>query len=128
MTVPDARMRIDKWLWAARFYKTRSLASEALSHGKIKVNGVLVKPAKEISVGDCLEIHGHEKWRVLVRGLSNLRRPAPEARQLYEETQESIRQREAIAELQRLAPVPGADRKGRPTKRDRRSIRRFVES
>lgn len=128
MTVPDARMRIDKWLWAARFYKTRSLASEALSHGKIKVNGVLVKPAKEISVGDCLEIHGHEKWRVLVRGLSNLRRPAPEARQLYEETQESIRQREAIAELQRLAPAPGADRKGRPTKRDRRSIRRFVES
>lgn len=128
MTVPDARMRIDKWLWVARFYKTRGLASEALSHGKIKVNGVLVKPAKEISVGDCLEIHGHEKWRVLVRGLSNLRRPAPEARQLYEETQESIRQREAIAELQRLAPAPGADRKGRPTKRDRRSIRRFVES
>ncbi len=118
-------MRIDTWLWAARFFKTRSLASAAIDGGKIKVNGVQVKPAKEIAPGDTLEIHSHEKWIVIVRGLHAQRRPAPEARLLYEETPESRKQREQLAELQRLAPTPGADLKGRPTKRDRRQIKRF---
>lgn len=128
MTDSAARMRIDKWLWAARFFKTRSLASEAIDGGKIRVNGVQVKPAKEIGVGDTLEINAHEKWIVMVRGLNAQRRPAPEARLLYAETSESREHREKLAELQRLAPTPGADIKGRPTKRDRRQIRRFSES
>lgn len=127
MTDPQFRMRIDKWLWAARFFKTRSLASDAIDGGKIKVNGVQVKPAKEIAIGDTLEINAHEKWTVIVRGLNDQRRPAPEARQLYEETPESADSRAKLAELQRLAPTPGADIKGRPTKRDRRHIKRFSE-
>jgi len=126
MTDPQFRMRIDKWLWAARFFKTRSLASDAIDGGKIKVNGVQVKPAKEIAIGDTLEINAHEKWTVIVRGLNDQRRPAPEARQLYEETPESADSRAKLAELQRLAPTPGADIKGRPTKRDRRQIHRFI--
>lgn len=119
------RMRVDKWLWAARFFKTRSLASAAIDGGKIKVNGVQVKPAKEICPGDTLEIHAHEKWIVIVRDLNAQRRSAPEARLLYEETPESSAQRKQLAELQRLAPMPGANLKGRPTKRDRRQIKRF---
>lgn len=125
MSDPTDRMRIDKWLWAARFFKTRSLACDAIDGGKIKVNGVQVKPAKEIGIGDTLEINTHEKWTVMVRGINAQRRPAPEARLLYEETPESIECREKQAELQRLAPTPGADIKGRPTKRDRRQIKRF---
>lgn len=125
MSDPVARMRIDKWLWAARFFKTRSVAADAIDGGKIKVNGVQVKPAKEIAIGDTLEINAHEKWTVIVRGLNAQRRPAPEARQLYEETPESSESRAKMAELQRLAPMPGAEIKGRPTKRDRRQIKRF---
>lgn len=125
MADSDERMRIDKWLWAARFFKTRGLASDAIDGGKIKVNGVQVKPAKEIAIGDTVEINAHEKWIVIVRGLNAQRRPALEARLLYEETLESKERREKLAELQRKAPTPGADIKGRPTKRDRRQIRRF---
>ena len=127
MSDPTPRMRIDKWLWAARFFKTRSLATDAIDGGKIKVNSVQVKPAKEIAIGDRLEINVHEKWTVIVRGLNDQRRPAPEARQLYEETPESADSRAKLAELQRLVPTPGADIKGRPTKRDRRQIKRFSE-
>lgn len=120
------RLRLDKWLWAARFFKTRSLAATAIDGGKIKVNGALVKPAKEISMGDCLEISAHEQhWKVVVRGINDQRRPALEARLLYEETPESIERREKLAELHRLAPTPGADIKGRPTKRDRRQLKQF---
>lgn len=125
MADPGERMRIDKWLWAARFFKTRSLASDTIDGGKIKVNGVQVKPAKEIAIGDTLEINTHEKLMVIVRGLNGQRRPAPEARLLYEETPESIKCRVKLAELHRLAPTPGADIKGRPTKRDRRKIIQF---
>jgi len=99
MSDPATRMRIDKWLWAARFFKTRSLASDAIDGGKIKVNSVQVKPAKEVVVGDTLEINTHEKWTVVVRGLNDQRRPAPEARQLYEETPKSIERREKLSEL-----------------------------
>ena len=115
------RMRIDKWLWAARFYKTRSLATEAVSGGKVKLNGTTVKPAKEVAPGDRVHLHaGEQDWDVVVKGLNEQRRPAPEARQLYEETEESTRRRAEAAELRRLAPGFGADHKGRPTKRDRR--------
>jgi len=125
-SAPLTRLRLDKWLWAARFFKTRSLATEAIDGGKIKVNGAHAKPAKEIGIGDCLEITGHEQqWTIIVKALNALRRPAPEARLLYEETPESIERREHRAELQRLAPTPGADIKGRPTKRDGRQLRRF---
>jgi len=125
-SAPLTRLRLDKWLWAARFFKTRSLATEAIDGGKIKVNGAHAKPAKEIGIGDCVEITGHEQqWTIIVSGLNALRRPAPEARLLYEETPESIERRAQRAELQRLAPTPGADIKGRPTKRDGRQLRRF---
>jgi ribosome-associated heat shock protein Hsp15 len=119
-------LRLDKWLWAARFYKTRSLATAAVEGGKVKHNGATVKPAREVKPGDRLQLRiGDETWEVIVQGLNEQRRPAPEARQLYQETPESIRQRAQAAELRRLAPTPGPDQKGRPTKRDRRQLIRF---
>jgi len=120
------RLRLDKWLWAARFFKTRSLATAAIDGGKIRLNGSQAKPAREISVGDRLDIGAHEQqWTVIVRGLSSLRRPAPEARLLYEETAESLARRAQQSEQRQLAPTPGADIKGRPTKRDGRQLRRI---
>jgi ribosome-associated heat shock protein Hsp15 len=122
-------MRLDKWLWAARFYKTRSLATDAVDGGKVKLNGVSAKPAREIKVGDRLALRvGDENWEVIVQGLNEQRRPAPEARLLYQETAESARSRAQAAELRRLAPTPVPEHKGRPTKRDRRQLIRFRES
>lgn len=119
-------MRLDKWLWAARFYKTRSIASDAVDGGKVKLNGVAVKPAKEVKPGDRLHIRaGEQDWEIIVRALNEQRRPAPEARQLYEETPESAERRAQEAEMRRLAPMPGAEEKGRPTKRDRRQMVRW---
>jgi ribosome-associated heat shock protein Hsp15 len=119
-------MRLDKWLWAARFYKTRSLASAAVDGGKVRLNGAAAKPAKEVRVGDRLALRaGEQEWEVVVRGLNEQRRPAPEARLLYEETAESAARRAATAELRKLAPTPEADQRGRPTKRDRRRLARF---
>jgi ribosome-associated heat shock protein Hsp15 len=119
-------MRIDKWLWVARFYKTRSLATDAVDGGKVKANGASVKPAREVKLGDRLELRsGDETWEVIVRGFNEQRRPAPEARLLYEETEASARQRAQAAELRRLAPTVDADHKGRPTKRERRQLIRF---
>lgn len=121
-------MRIDKWLWAARFFKTRSLASEAIAAGHVKFNGSTVKPARELRCGDTLEIvSGEVMWTVVVRGLNELRRPASEAQLLYEETPESSEKRAAEKENRRLAPVPGSDLRGRPTKKARRQIRGFNE-
>jgi ribosome-associated heat shock protein Hsp15 len=123
------RMRIDKWLWAARFFKTRSLAAEAIAGGHVKFNGNTVKPARELHCGDTLEIAVADAvWTVSVRGLHEQRRPAPEARLLYAETQESSEKRTADQEARRLAPVPGSDLRGRPTKKARRQIRGFNES
>jgi ribosome-associated heat shock protein Hsp15 len=122
------RLRIDKWLWAARFYKTRSLASGAITAGHIKLDGHAVKPARELRCGDTLEIAiGGSVWTVIVCGLNELRRPAPEARLLYEETAQSSARRAAEKEAQRLAPPPGSDLRGRPTKKARRQIRGFNE-
>ncbi|MDK9704260.1 MAG: RNA-binding S4 domain-containing protein [Sulfuritalea sp.] len=122
------RQRIDKWLWAARFFKTRSLAAAAIDGGRVKWNGQQVKPARELKPGDELDIAAGElRWTVLVRGVSAQRRPAPEARQLYEETAESEARRLRQEEIRRLAPMPGAGLKGRPTKKAGRLIRSINE-
>ena len=122
------RLRIDKWLWAARFFKTRSLAAEAVEGGKAHLNGARVKPAKGVNIGDTLEIRiGPFQFIVVVRGLAARRGPASEAAQLYEETGESRSAREALAAQMKAEAVPGAERQGRPTKRDRRHIVRFTD-
>ena len=119
-------MRLDKWLWAARFYKTRSLATAAVDGGKVKLNGAAAKPAREVKAGDRLQIRaGDQDWEIVVQGLNEQRRPAPEARLLYQETPESAHRRHEAMELRRLAPTPAPDHKGRPTKRDRRQLSRF---
>ena len=122
------RQRLDKWLWAARFYKTRSLAADAIDGGKVRWNTQTVKPAREVKSGDELDISAGEiRWTVIVRGLNHQRRPAPEARLLYEETAESAERRLRQEEIRRLAPMPGAGLKGRPTKKAGRLIRGFNE-
>jgi ribosome-associated heat shock protein Hsp15 len=127
MTTDDtaAKHRIDKWLWAARFFKTRALAAAAVECGKVQINEARVKPAKQVAVGDRLDIHiGQYHWLVEVLALSNKRGSAPEAQKLYRETDESRQRREAIAEQLKAQPQP-FHFKGRPTKRDRRVIERF---
>lgn len=119
-------VRIDKWLWAARFFKTRSLATDAVSGGKVKLNGAPVKPAREVKVGDRLAIfNGDTRWEVSVLGLSEKRGPAPAARLLYAETPESIAAREAEQLRRKFTQEPAAEIHGRPTKRDRRRIERL---
>ena len=121
---PLARLRLDKWLWAARFYKTRALATDEIDKGRVRVNEQIVKPARDLKPGDLVELRQGVVLRtVLVRGLSAVRGPAPVAQQLYEETPASIAAREAAAERRRLAPEPAnAIEQGRPTKRDRRQL------
>src|SRR5215218_2658582 len=118
------RVRIDKWLWAARFYKSRSLATDAVGGGLVQLNGARVKPSREVAAGDELELTiGHTRRVVVVRGISDRRGPAKEAVKLYEETAASIAARELAAEQRRLqSPPPGADLGMRPTKRDRRRL------
>lgn len=124
----SGRQRIDKWLWAARFFKTRSLAATAVDGGRVKWNGQNVKPARELKPGDELDIvAGETRWTVVVRGLKGQRRPAPEARLLYDETAESTTRRQRVEEIRKLAPMPGANLKGRPTKKAGRLIRGFNE-
>ena len=125
-TQASNRQRIDKWLWAARFFKTRSLAAAAVDGGRVRWNGQQVKPARELQPGDELDIvAGEQHWTVLVRGVNAQRRPAPEARLLYEETPAGAARRLRQQEIRRLAPTPGADLKGRPTKKAGRLIRGF---
>ena len=125
---PPETLRIDKWLWAARFYKTRSLAAAALHAGHVKLNGTTVKPARELRAGDVLDLAiGEVLWTVEVLGINAQRRPASEAQQLYAETQTSHARRAAAKEAKRLAPNPGSDLRGRPTKKARRQIRGFNE-
>lgn len=124
--IAGERLRIDKWLWAARFFKTRALASDAVDGGKVHLNDARVKPAKTIHLGDTLQISiGQIEYIVIVRGLSARRGPASEAVKLYEETEASRIKREALAAQLKVQSVPGAELKGRPTKRDRRLIHRF---
>jgi ribosome-associated heat shock protein Hsp15 len=116
-------MRLDKWLWAARFFKTRSLAQHAVAAGRVQLNGDRIKPAHEVKIGHDISIRvGEWRWQVKVKGLSERRGPAQEARKLYEETPESAAERQRRLDLRRLSPEPGLDRKGRPTKRDRRLL------
>ncbi|MYM28744.1 RNA-binding S4 domain-containing protein [Duganella sp. CY15W] len=116
-------VRLDKWLWAARFFKTRSLATDAISLGRVIVNGDRAKPARNVKIGDVLEIdNGSDQWEVDVMGLSDVRGPATVARNLYEETDVSVARRVAVAENRRLYREPGTTIKGRPTKRDRREL------
>ncbi|MDH4450173.1 MAG: RNA-binding S4 domain-containing protein [Rhodoferax sp.] len=116
--------RIDKWLWAARFFKTRSLATDEVHLGRVQWEGRDVKPAKEVKAGDTLTIwQGQVKRTVVVASISEQRGPAPVAQQMYAETQESIQQRMAAAEQRRLSPEPAHTIEGgRPTKRDRRAL------
>src|SRR5690349_9289207 len=117
----DDRLRVDKWLWVARFYKTRSLASDAVKGGLVQVGGQRVKPSKEIGAGDRLEITiGQSRRTLTVLAIAQRRGPATEAVLLYEETPESRAERERLAAERRLAQPPGSDLGGRPTKRDRR--------
>lgn len=118
------KLRIDKWLWAARFYKTRALAVEEIDKGRVKVNGIEAKPAREVKPGDTVSLRqGPVHRTVVVRGISNQRGAAPIAQQLYEETEESLRLKAEAAEQRRLSGDPaGAQEHGRPTKRDRRTL------
>lgn len=125
-TDSDEKLRIDKWLWSARFFKTRALAADAVESGKVLVNDARVKPAKALAIGDRLNIRlGQYQYDIEVLGLSNRRGPAPEAQLLYRESDESRSRRETVAAQNKLLPQPHF--KGRPTKRDRREIERFNE-
>lgn len=122
----DNSIRLDKWLWAARFYKTRSLAAGAIAGGKVQVNGERPKRAKLIQVGDRVRVRqGPFEYQLVVRGLSARRGPAREAAALYEESAEGRRAREALAEQLQLLPTPAYRGKGRPTKKARREIERL---
>lgn len=124
MTGETGKLRIDKWLWAARFFKTRSLAADAVEAGRVLVDAARVKPARAIAIGDRLDIRiGQYRFEVEVLAFSAKRGPAPEAQKLYRESDESRTQREALAAQLKAMPQPAF--KGRPTKRDRREIERF---
>ncbi|MCF6283456.1 MAG: hypothetical protein L3J28_14850 [Candidatus Polarisedimenticolaceae bacterium] len=124
----NSKIRLDKWLWTARFFKTRKLASEAVSGGKVHLNGQRTKPGREIKLGSQLRIHKEAlEWNLEVVGICHYRRPAPEARTLYEEHEASIEKRNEIAEQQRIIRAAEASSQPdtRPNKRDRRQIHRF---
>lgn len=119
--------RIDKWLWAARFYKTRSLAKTSLENGKVKIDGQKVKPSRSIEIGEKIHIKQGDIDRVIVvSGLSEQRRGAPEAQKLYQETQESIQRREKLS-AERKAFFASTPQSVKPTKKQRRQIHQFLE-
>lgn len=122
----ESRVRLDRWLWAARFFKTRALAAEAVAGGKVQVGGQRGKPSRAVRPGEILRIQrGVDEYIVAVRALSVRRGPAKEAILLYEETAESRQRREALGEQRRLQPR--VESAGRPTKQDRRRIVRFTD-
>jgi ribosome-associated heat shock protein Hsp15 len=119
-------IRIDKWLWAARFFKTRSLATDAVDGGKVRVNGERVKPARGVKIGETIFVdNGATEWEVVVQGLADKRGSASIAQTLYSETEKSIAEREKKAEQRRYFREPSETIKGRPTKRDRRQIDKY---
>lgn len=123
----NGNVRLDKWLWAARFFKTRSLAAAAVQGGKVHVRDERAKPARAVRVGDELRIRrGPYEWVVTVKGLSARRGPATEAALLYEETRESVRNREAARALMQAQAAPFREHGGRPTKKDRRDWARLA--
>lgn len=124
----DDKVRLDKWLWAARFYKTRALAKAAIEGGKVHCRGERCKPGKEPRVGEEFVLRtGFDERTIVVKALSVVRRGAPEAQALYAETEESIARREKAADL-RKAGVLGVTTDGRPTKKQRRQIHQFHDS
>jgi ribosome-associated heat shock protein Hsp15 len=126
MTESEDRTRVDKWLWAARFYKTRALASEAIAGGKVQVNGERVKRARPLQVGDEIRIRqGPYEHQIVVRALSGRRGPAAAAAQLYEEKPESRAAREQLAVQLKTLHSMFVPERGRPTKKDRREINRL---
>ena len=126
-SMDDEPLRIDKWLWAARFFKTRSLAAKAVDGGKVRLNGAPAKPARAIKPGDELAIRvGELEWVVEVRALSRSRGPAAQAALLYAEREDSRARREAAIAARKVQAHPAAGVKGRPTKKDRRLIHRFT--
>ena len=125
---PVERLRLDKWLWASRFFKTRQLAAEAINGGKVQLNGQRTKPGKEVRIGSRLRIHkGSLEWEIIVKTLPKQRRPASEAVLFYEEDEESRKRRAAvIAERSRLHLTASQRHLGRPTKRERRLLQKFT--
>jgi ribosome-associated heat shock protein Hsp15 len=116
-------IRIDRWLWAARFFKTRSSANDAVVGGRVRLNGERVKPAKDVHIADVVEVRiGEVRWTVVVVGVAEKRASARLAATLYKETAESIAERKRVAEERRLSPPPGVLSGPRPTKQDRRRI------
>jgi len=121
-------VRLDKWLWAARFFKTRSLAQDAVERGRVRIDGEPVKPARTVKINDKMLIdNGSDRWEIIVAAISGARGGAPVARTLYFETDESIAKRENDKVARRLYPEPSLEIKGRPTKRDRRAIEQAGE-
>jgi ribosome-associated heat shock protein Hsp15 len=120
-------MRIDKWLWAARFFKTRSLAQQAVGSGRVKLNGERVKAAHAVKAGDSLLVRIDEmQWDIAVRGLAERRGPAEQARKLYEESAAGRAERQRLSDLRRWGAEPALRLKGRPTKRDRRLLEKLA--
>jgi len=123
----DADLRLDKWLWAARFFKTRRQAVEAINGGKVQVNGQRTKPGKVVQAGTQLVIHkGSLQWNLVVKGISRQRRPASEAALLYEESEASHLRRQALVRERREHDASAPEARGRPNKRERRMIQRFT--
>jgi ribosome-associated heat shock protein Hsp15 len=124
----DEKVRLDKWLWAARFFKTRAVAAEAIESGKVEVNGDRPKRGKAVRVGDAVRVRlGPFEHHVTVRALSARRGPAAQAQLLYEETEASRVTRQLLAERLKAAPPPLFTEKGRPTKKERRDLRRLKD-
>ena len=127
MHTDNEKVRLDKWLWAARFFKTRTLAMDAISGGKVHINGNRVKPAHGVAVGDQLHIRKNAyEFVVMVKGLSSKRGPAKVASLLYEETEESKTTRNQLTELHRLSALAAPHADKRPNKKQRRQIHRFI--
>lgn len=128
MAEQDEPVRIDKWLWAARFFKTRGLAAAAVGGGKVEIHGERAKPSRVVRAGDRITVRrGPYEWIVIVKNVARLRGPAAQAQLLYDETEESLRQRQTAAAQFKLERPPEFAAPGRPTKRDRRAISRFTK-
>jgi ribosome-associated heat shock protein Hsp15 len=120
-------VRLDKWLWAARFFKTRALATTAVNGGKVHMSGQRIKPSRPVGIDDCYEIRrAHERYEIVVTGLAGRRGSADEAALLYRETEASIARRAEEAEKRRLAQLQRPRTESRPDKKQRRQIRRFI--